>query len=264
MLIKNLPKENNKVYFNPLIPLNKSIINRIPENIRVLEFFNKGLFDSLINLHGVKKENLPTLEEARNRGIIDNNIKITLDILFPVGTKIYVDNNAYTIVDNLWSNGAWKLDAKPLDLRLIQPENLVNPFTYNKYILEQFKEGKKELQNISETAKYGPNFDKTSEITPETELQIKEVQPEKPEKPVPQAPKNEKQESIVKPSVKSLVPLIEDIPTRQVPLIENVPINKPVPLIENSNIVPESEKVEEIIDSQKKDDKKVYIDERLD
>ena len=101
MLIKNLPKENDKIYFNPLVPLNKSIINRVPENVRVLEFFNKGLFESLMNLHGVNKDKLPTLEEARNRGIIDNNIKITLEILFPVGTKIYIDKNPFIVLGKL-------------------------------------------------------------------------------------------------------------------------------------------------------------------
>lgn len=255
MLIKNLSKENDKIYFNPLVPLNKSIINKIPENVRALEFFNKGLFESLINLHGVKKENLPTLEEARNRGIIDNNIKITLDILFPVGTKIYIDNNAYSIVDSLWSNGTWKLDAKPLDLISIIPQRFINPFAHNKYILEQFKEGKKELEKISETAKYGPNFDKTSEI------EVKE-QP-KEEKPVLKQDLQVEQKPI-----KPIQPIKQVIqqPNKNIPLIENVPISKPMQLIENtpsskksvpliegptkstSDVVPESERVEEIID----------------
>ena len=49
MTIKNISKDDNKIHFEPLIKLNKTLIDKIPEDLRKKEFFNKGLFDSLIN-----------------------------------------------------------------------------------------------------------------------------------------------------------------------------------------------------------------------
>ena len=250
MLIQNISKDDNKIYFNPQIPLNQSIINKVPEKIRVLEFFNKGLFNSLINLHGVKKTPLPTLEEARNRGIIDNNIKITLNTLFPVGTVIYIDKKPYSVVDTLWNNGQWKLDTKPIDLKVIQPEKITNPYLYNQYIVKQYNEGKRELDNINETARYGPNYDKSKEPTLTKKDEVKTAKPvpqiKVPQidnlKPVPQieAPK-------IVPQIENLKPAPQIEAPKIVPQIENL---KPVPQIEapNSDIYPESEKVEEVKD----------------
>ena len=54
-------KNKNQVCFNPLIKLDTAVIQKIPEKIRISEFFNKGLFESLINTHGMTKEK--TLKE---------------------------------------------------------------------------------------------------------------------------------------------------------------------------------------------------------
>jgi MoxR-like ATPase len=43
------------IRFDPLTKLDLSVINRIPKDMRVKEFFNKGLFESLINFHGMEK-----------------------------------------------------------------------------------------------------------------------------------------------------------------------------------------------------------------
>ena len=77
------------VHFNPLVKLNQSIINSIPKDLQVKEFFNKGLFQSLINSHGLVKTR--DLVEATNEGFVDNNIKITLDMLFPTNGLIYIN-----------------------------------------------------------------------------------------------------------------------------------------------------------------------------
>ncbi len=263
MLIQNISKDDNKIYFNPLVPLNQSIINNLPKNIRVLEFFNQGLFNSLINLHGNKKGTLPTLEEARNKGIIDNNIKITLNTLFPVGTVIYVNKNAYSIVDTLWNNGSWKLDAKPVDLRNIQPEKIMNPFTYNQYVVEQFKKGQKELENINDTARFGPNYDKSTEA-PKPPLQIEAPKPplqiEAPKPPLQiQAPKPPLQIQAPKPPLQIQAPKPPlQIQAPKPPLQIQAPkpplqIQAPKPPLQIeappiSNIIPENENVEEIKD----------------
>jgi hypothetical protein len=55
-------KDSNSVRFNPLVKLDKSVIEKVPENLRIKEFFNKGLFESLINSHGMVYEK--TLKEV--------------------------------------------------------------------------------------------------------------------------------------------------------------------------------------------------------
>jgi len=106
-----IPETKGKsVRFNPLVKLNQSIINKIPSNFRVKEFFDKQLFLSLINSHGIQRAF--NLEQATNRRYIDNNIKITLKNLFPEKGYIYLNNEPYIIGDLNWREGDWKLDVK--------------------------------------------------------------------------------------------------------------------------------------------------------
>ena len=62
-----IPDTKEKIVcFDPLIKLNKGLIEKkIPENIRVKEFFNQGLFDSMLNTHGFFTEK--TLEKAKRK-----------------------------------------------------------------------------------------------------------------------------------------------------------------------------------------------------
>ena len=62
-----------------MVKLDKDIIQKIPEKIRISEFFNKSLFESLINTHGMTKEK--TLKEAIYKGYVDNNIKWKYSLL---------------------------------------------------------------------------------------------------------------------------------------------------------------------------------------
>ena len=75
MTIKD--KDKSQICFNPLIKLDKNVIEKIPEKIRISEFFNKGLFESLIKMHGMTKEK--TLKEATNKGYVNNNIKVNVN-----------------------------------------------------------------------------------------------------------------------------------------------------------------------------------------
>ncbi len=95
MTIKDTDKEKEKksVYFNPLVKLDKSVIESVPKDLRIKEFFNKGLFDSLIYSHGMMKEK--TLKEAVNKGFVDHNINVTLDTIFPIGSVIYIYKEQY-------------------------------------------------------------------------------------------------------------------------------------------------------------------------
>jgi hypothetical protein len=108
MIIPDISKEEKTIYFNPLIKLNKDKIDSIPVNIRKKEFFNKGLFDSLIKYINLKPAK--SLYQATMEGYVDNNIKVILNILFETGTVIYINKNPYTIINPIWSNGDWKID----------------------------------------------------------------------------------------------------------------------------------------------------------
>ena len=48
MTIKDISKDDKIVQFDPLVKLNQTIIDKIPENLRKKQFFNKDLFKSLI------------------------------------------------------------------------------------------------------------------------------------------------------------------------------------------------------------------------
>jgi hypothetical protein len=89
--------KEKKVFFYPLIRLKQSVIDSVPAELRIKQFFNKGLFESLLRYHGSApiQESTPklSLEKARKYGYFNNNIKITLDTLFKYGTVIYVDKN---------------------------------------------------------------------------------------------------------------------------------------------------------------------------
>ena len=113
MTIKNIDKDK-KVHFDPLVKLNKEVINKIPEDLREKQFFDKGYFDSLVNETLIKTSSYPAknLNQATYYGYIDNNIKITLQTIFPDDSVIFIGGNPYVIVDVLWTNSNWKVDTK--------------------------------------------------------------------------------------------------------------------------------------------------------
>ena len=110
MTIKDINEKG--VQFNPLVKLNRSVIDKIPKEYKIKEFFNKGLFQSLLNFNGgIPAKNLL---QATNYGYIDNNIRVTLDTIFPVGSVIFIDKKPYSIGDVQWTSGDWKIDAKQI------------------------------------------------------------------------------------------------------------------------------------------------------
>ena len=110
MIIKNISNDDSTVRFNPMIKLSKSIIDKVPENLRKKQFFNKGLFDSLINYtNGYPAKNL---NQATREGYVDNNIKVTLASILPDNSVIYIGGNPYVIADLQWTSGSWKIDTK--------------------------------------------------------------------------------------------------------------------------------------------------------
>jgi len=113
MTIKYINREDNRILFNPLIKLNKSIIDRVPEKYRIKEFFNPVLFQSLIN----ETKSIPDkdLNEATMEGYVDNNINITLNTILYDNSIIYIGGNPYVIMDVLWTNGDWKIGTKKIE-----------------------------------------------------------------------------------------------------------------------------------------------------
>jgi hypothetical protein len=110
-------KDTNEkgVIFNPLFKLNESIVNSIPQEYRIKEFFNKGLFQSLLNY--TRATPAKNLIQATRYGYVDNNINVTLNSIFPVGSVIYIDNKPYVIADHQWTTGDWKIKGNEAQLR---------------------------------------------------------------------------------------------------------------------------------------------------
>jgi len=121
MTIKGSSEKDVK--FNPLIQLNQYVINNIPEEYRIKQFFNKGLFQSLLNYTGATPAK--DLLQATRYGYVDNNINVTLNSIFPVGSVIYIDNKEYVIADHQWTRGDWKIKGTQSQLRQLSKSVIV-------------------------------------------------------------------------------------------------------------------------------------------
>ena len=161
MTIKNIDKDEKTIWFDPLVPLDQSVIDKVPENIRLLEFFNKGLYESLINAHGNKKP--ITLEQAKKSKIIDNNIQVTLNALFPTNGILYIKGEPYAIADVQWTKSDWKIDRKIKDIPEIDVNKISDPLTFTAITKNNLVEGNKQLEQLPKDLIYGVNFNKETE-----------------------------------------------------------------------------------------------------
>ena len=156
MIDPKISKENDVVYFDPLVKLNKDVIAKVPEQFRVVEFFKKHYFNSLINFHGLQKKK--TLEEATDAGYVDNNISILLSTLFPEKRVLYINNEPYTIADVQWTKGDWQVDKKELHIPKIDTLKFRNPYTLSKVLNSQTNIGNEQLSKLSPSIAYGSNY----------------------------------------------------------------------------------------------------------
>jgi len=154
MTIPNTKQETVK--FNPLVKLNESVIKKVPEDLRVKEFFDKGLFESLINAHGSQKT--PSLAKATFDGYVDNNINITLKTLFPIKGIIYIHDEPYVIADLQWKKGDWKIDTKTIKRKVITNTGRYNPYAQNSIIQDEIVTAEKQLQSLPIDVAYGPTY----------------------------------------------------------------------------------------------------------
>ena len=150
-----VPKsKSHTVFFDPLIKYYKSVITDIssnaPKDTIYTQFFEANEFDTMINktLSDFRYMQKPrTFEQSYNEGIINNNIKLTLQTLFKNDQLFYINNNPYTIVSSTWSANDWQIDKKPIEMLLSQ-----NPHIQISKLIE---EAKKEIEVIPETMRQG-------------------------------------------------------------------------------------------------------------
>ena len=161
MTIKSIDKDEKTIWFDPLVPLDQSVINKVPESIRIMEFFNKGLFESLINSHGNKKQ--ITLDQAKKNKIIDNNIQITLNNLFPTNGILYIKGESYAIADLQWTRSDWKIDRKIKEIPQIDVNKISDPLTYSNVVKNEVLLANNQLEQLPKDLLYGSNFNKETE-----------------------------------------------------------------------------------------------------
>jgi hypothetical protein len=155
MTIKNISSDDSKIRFDPLIKLSKSVIDKVPEDLRIKQFFNKGLFESLINFtNGHPAKNL---NQATREGYVDNNIKLTLSTIFPDNSIIYVGGKPYVIGDLQWTNGSWKIDTKKKKEEL-DSSKISDPALYQAVVKDEIISGEQQLNTLNPTLVYGPNY----------------------------------------------------------------------------------------------------------
>ena len=154
MTIPDISKDDKTIYFNPMIKYSKNKIDEVQENFRKKQFFNKGLFNSLIN-HINEKEATTLLQATRN-GYIDNNIKLTLNTIFPENSVLYINKKPYTIADVQWSSGNWKIDTKITSTNF--DSSIKDPYLYKNVVKDEIITGKKQLKLLPSVLLYGANY----------------------------------------------------------------------------------------------------------
>jgi hypothetical protein len=176
-------KSDNSVSFDPLIELEKKVIDKVPQEFRVKQFFNRGLFNSLLNLHN--KSPLSSLNEAVYYGYVDNNIGLTLDTLFPVNGLIYIDKQPYRIADIQWRKGDWRITPKVIDMPRLDPNKVTDPFLYQSIIQDELISGEEQLSELPDNVVFGPNYNVDSDPTAQGRKKKEEVIQEEREKIIP-------------------------------------------------------------------------------
>lgn len=155
MTIPDISRDDTSIRFEPLFKLSKSIVNKVPEELRKKQFFNKGLFDSLINFTNGTKAT--SLLQATLNGFVDNNIKVTLDSIFPENSVLYINKKPYVIADFQWSKGDWKIDTKVKKYQL-DSSKISDPALYQTVVKDEIISGENQLQTLPQTLIYGANY----------------------------------------------------------------------------------------------------------
>ena len=115
MTIPNISSNSKTVFFNPLIKLDKNIVQTIPkgkpESFVYEQFFSLNLFNSLLIRSQYYPQPKRSLEQATEEGIVDNNIQILLDTLFASDKPFYINKKRYTSYGYTWNKGDWVIQS---------------------------------------------------------------------------------------------------------------------------------------------------------
>ena len=119
-----------------------------PKETVLTQFFLANQFElmkkrTLGNIFEMQKK--LTYKEAKEDGVIDTNIELTVNTLFKDNNIIYINNKPYTIIKHKYRKGNWETDIKPT-------EQLVGISTD---ITQAEKEAKEELKSIDDSLLYG-------------------------------------------------------------------------------------------------------------
>jgi len=167
MTIKDI--DSSDVMFNPLMKLNKSAIEKIPKNYKIKQFFNTGLFQSLLNY--TNEQPAKNLNYATRAGYVDNNIKVTIDTIFPINSVIYIGENSYVIGDVQWTTGDWKVEVKQNHVE-VNPDKITDPLLYTKIVRDEIISGEKQLNQLPKSIVFGNNYSGPQPITQPTPPQL--------------------------------------------------------------------------------------------
>ena len=78
------------------------------------QFFNRNEFNNLLlRTMNESPQQIVDLATAKEEGITDNNIQVTLDTLFKSDNVIYIEGAPYTIYAHDWIIGDWQIDTRP-------------------------------------------------------------------------------------------------------------------------------------------------------
>ena len=248
------------VCFDPRVKLKQSIVNNVQPTAPIqyggmfpftqtattsaaqndaicMQFFRRNEFNSLLlRTMNESPQEIYGLKDAKDMGITDNNIQVTLDTLFRHGNVMYIQGAPYTINICDWIYGDWQIDTRPninlpqLQMPIITSYGVIIPNRSNIAMFE--KEAKRERDTIPADAQKGDALESGSKIRKAIRSVLS---------PVTQNVKvNVTPNDIVKPiSTWALTELLEQQKRNKKPAPVSVPAQKSTP---NASVGPVSAK----------------------
>ena len=118
MLVPDIKSET--VFINPLVEYTRRGIRDIPDGApktKVLsQFFIANEFEMMINRilsDFTSMQRKRTYKEAKDNGVIDTDIELTVNTLFKTNNVLYIGGKPYTIITHRYHKGDWDTDKKP-------------------------------------------------------------------------------------------------------------------------------------------------------
>ena len=118
MLVPDIKSET--VFINPLVEYTRRGIRDIPDGApktKVLsQFFIANEFEMMINRilsDFTSMQRKRTYKEAKDEGVIDTDIELTVNTLFKTNNVLYIGGKPYTIITHRYHKGDWDTDKKP-------------------------------------------------------------------------------------------------------------------------------------------------------